>query len=230
MSAPKIVKVVPDVDERDVVLGQAISVYFDQEIDPTSLDEDTFSLSCPSPTQVVSGNQLISGDSPPSSLAVEGTWSFILDSSGHSVATFQPRFGFRPNTVYSAIILGADASLSTEDLHNMAGIALAESYTWSFTTGDLNLKTPPVTSPLLDEQPPIQPGDIHIVPRLGTTSQSFDIIFPEDIDPTSFDVNDMLVSIEPVLGNPMIAVPSGLAFTAVVTGRKVTVTITSASS
>jgi len=149
MSAPQVVAVVPDVNETDVVLGQAISITFDQEIDTTSLSDSTFSLTCPALTQVVTNNQLISGESSPSTIVVHGTWTFNTAPNGATVAVFQPSRGFTPNTSYTATLLGADAALSTEDVHNPAGEPMAQSYSWTFISGALSLKTPPPTSPCL---------------------------------------------------------------------------------
>ena len=41
-------------------------------------------------------------------------------------------------------------------------------------------------------------------------TQVIDIIFPGPIDPTTVDLNDLLISIEPVMGDPGIFVPQNL--------------------
>ncbi len=38
----------------------------------------------------------------------------------------------------------------------------------------------------------------------------FDIIFPGPIDPASIDFNELMTSIEPVMGDPRITVPPNL--------------------
>jgi hypothetical protein len=67
---------------------------------------------------------------------------------GRTIATFTPNRHFQENTLYTAMLLGADASLSTEDVMNPAGESMNVSYQWTFTTGILNLLTPPPVSPL----------------------------------------------------------------------------------
>jgi hypothetical protein len=41
-------------------------------------------------------------------------------------------------------------------------------------------------------------------------TQVIDIIFPGPIDPTTVNLADLMISIEPVLGDPGIFVPQGL--------------------
>lgn len=57
------------------------------------------------------------------------------DVQNRTVATFPPEKPFQQNTVYTVMLLGADASLTTEVPKNAAGEALALSYQWVFTTG-----------------------------------------------------------------------------------------------
>jgi hypothetical protein len=161
-------------------------------------------------------------------VVVDGTWAFSATTGGATIATFQPEKGFKPNMLYTASLLGADAALSTADVQNLAGEAMAISYSWSFTTGNLNLATPPVTSPLLDDAAPIQICDIRILPRAHfgqDLAQTFDIVFSDDIDPTSFSQEDLAISVEPILGNPTLAMPSNLQFHAVIQGNKLRIRI-----
>ncbi|MGB0124241.1 MAG: Ig-like domain-containing protein [Silvibacterium sp.] len=141
MSAPVVVSVQPDVNETDVVLGQPIIVTFDQVIDSSTLTESTFNLSYPAPTQIINAQQLISGPASPSTVTVHGTWSFATNTQNQTVATFTPAHAYQQNTVYTAMLLGADASLTSEDIQNPAGVSMSVSYQWGFTTGALNLQT-----------------------------------------------------------------------------------------
>jgi hypothetical protein len=229
MSAPVVVSVDPGNSETDVVLGQALIVTFDQVIDPTTLNDSTFSLTYPASIQVVNASQLISGKPESSTVAVDGTWS-LATVAGATVATFQPTRGFQQNTPYTAMLLGADASLSTEDLKNLAGESMAVSYQWTFTTGVLDLLIPPSTSPLVDDNRAIQLDQIRIVPRIRLNqdlTQEFDVIFPGDIDPTSFDVSDIYLSVEAILGNPLIpGPPPNLEYSATVDGNKLRIRVT----
>lgn len=217
MSAPQVIQVVPDVNDTDVVLGQALVVTFDQAIDPATLNDSTFSLTYPSPTQIVTSGQLISGASSPSTVSVEGVWSFATNDQGCTVASFQEKTALPPNTLITAQLLGSDASLSDDEVKNMAGEPMELSYAWSFTTGALNLTVPPPTSPLIDAQPAIPVSQIIILPRASNIinrdlTQQIDIVFPGDIDPESFDLEDLLLSIEPVLGDPSIPIPANLTY------------------
>lgn len=231
MSAPQVVQVTPNNEETDVVLGQALSVTFDQVIDTTTLNDDTFSLTCPAPTQILTNTQLISGEAAPSAVSVPGTWSFVVDDQNRTVATFTPTDALLQNTPYTATLFGADAALSTQDVMNPTQEAMANSYQWSFITGILQLTVPPVVSPLIDANPPINLKEIRVVPRMRRPlgqdlSQEFDIIFPDDIDPTSFDPSDLYMSIEPLLGDPNAIVPPGLEYSATVSGNKLQIKVT----
>ena len=228
MAAPIVVQVTPEDKETDVVLGQSIVVVFDQAIDTTSVDDDTFSLTCPAPTQILTSGQLISGEAGPSEVSVTGKWTFSTDEQGRTVATFQPDKPFEQNTPYTATLFGSDADLSTRDVMNAGGESMAKCYQWTFTSGVLNLTVPPVTSPLADAQPVIPPGQIRVIPRRTTGqdfTQAFDVLFPDEIDPSSVDLNALYMSIEPILGDPSIAIPSGLQYAAAVNGNKISITI-----
>jgi hypothetical protein len=87
---------------------------------------------------------------------------------------------------------------------------MAASYQWSFQTGDLNLAVPPTQSLLIENTlaSAIHPADIRLLPRkmVGVDlTQVVDIIFPGLIDPSSIDLNDLMLSIEPVMGDLRIA-------------------------
>ena len=140
MSAPVVLQVTPADQETDVVLGQSVIVALDQVIDTTTLNDSTFSLTYPAPTQILTSNQLIAGESSSSTVNVDGVWSFADDSEGRTVATFTPSKRLPENTLCTALLLGSDASLSSEDLMNPAGESMQNSYQWTFTTGVLNLQ------------------------------------------------------------------------------------------
>ena len=102
---------------------------------------------------------------------------------------------------------------------------MATSYEWTFITGDLNL-----TTPLLDDMPAIQLDQIKVIPlgrRIGVDlAQEIDIIFPGPIDPTSINTEDILMSIEAVLSDPTVMVPSGLTPSVTIDGSKLKIVIT----
>lgn len=115
-------------------------------IDTTTLDESTFSLTYPAPAQVIGSNHLISGDPAPSTPTVTGTWSFSTNSGNQTVAGFTPDKALQQNTLYTAMLLGSGAALTSSVIKNPAGESMAVSYSWGFTTGVLNLQTPPPTN------------------------------------------------------------------------------------
>jgi hypothetical protein len=132
---------------------------------------------------------------------------------------------------YQILLLGTDASLTTDVIKNPAGEAMTTSYQWTFQTGDLNLATPPTQSLLIENTlaQAINPADIKILPRRTSgvdLTQVIDIIFPGPIDPNSFSLSDLLLSIEPVLGDPRIAVPPNLQPSAEIIGNRIRITIT----
>ena len=138
MSAPVVVSVQPNPNETEVVLGQPIIITFDQVIDTSTLDATTFSLTYQAAAQVINAMNLISGNPAPSTVVVQGTWTFTTNASNQTVATFTPSTAFQQNTPYTATLLGTDAALTSADIQNTSGPAMASSYSWSFTTGVLN--------------------------------------------------------------------------------------------
>jgi hypothetical protein len=200
-----------------VVLGTQITITFDQLIDTTTIDESTFSVTGPGQTQTLTAGQLIAkdGDTLLSREYIEGTFAFDTDAQGRSVVSFVPKRHFQPNVQYQILLLGLDASLTTDVIKNPAGDGMTTSYSWSFQTGDLNLAVPPVQSLLIENTlaSAINPVDIKILPRKmvgADLTQVIDIIFPGPIDPASIDLNELMISIEPIMGDPRIAVPPSL--------------------
>ena len=200
-----------------MVLGTQITVTFDQLIDTTTIDESTFSVTGPGQTQILTAGQLIAkdGDTLLSREYIEGTFAFDVTPAGASIVSFVPKRHFQPNVQYQILLLGLDASLTVDVIKNPAGEAMAASYQWSFQTGDLNLAVPPTQCLLIENTlaSAINPVDIEILPRkmVGVDlTQIIDIIFPCPIDPTSIDLNELMISIEPIMGDPRIAVPPNL--------------------
>jgi hypothetical protein len=217
MSVPLVVNVDPANSEVDVVLGTQITITFDQLLDTTTIDESTFSVTGPGQTQILTAGQLIAqdGDTLLSREYIEGTFAFDLTPAGASIVSFVPKRHFQPNVQYQVLLLGLDASLTVDVIKNPAGEAMALSYQWSFQTGDLNLAIPPVQSLLIENTlaSAIDPKCIKLLPRkmVGVDlTQVVDIIFPGPIDPTSIDLTELMMSIEPILGDPNIAVPPNL--------------------
>jgi hypothetical protein len=226
VAAPTVLSVSPGVAETDVVLGTQIVVTFDQEIDAATLTESTFSLTGPA-QQALTPGELSPSD--PGQESVLGTFSFALDGSGRTVATFNPTLSLRKDTEYNVLLLGANSVLSADAILNAADEAMVESYAWTFKTGSLNVVVPPAPAPLPSQLSYIDTAQIVVIPRkvIGNDlAQEIQLIFPEELDPASVDLDALLVAIEPVLGDLSVVVPENLQATASVSGRKILITVT----
>lgn len=217
MPAPTVVSVSPQANATDVVLGAPIVVTFDQPIDQSTVSDASFSLQGPGQTQILDPEQMLA--SSPSTATgreyITGTFVFTVDVQNRSVVTFTPSKPMRPNQTYSVLILGGSALLSSNGVKALDGTPMVNSFTWSFSTGILNLSAPPPSSPLLDEVPFINPATIKVIPRQLINQNidvgwTFDIIFPSAIDQNSFSVSDILLSLEPVMGSLDVVVPANL--------------------
>jgi hypothetical protein len=132
--------------------------------------------------------------------------------------------------VYTVLIVGSNLTSSPGvAVQNVAGDLLDSTNQWTFTTGDLNISIPPVTSPIPQLVLPLDPSTILIQQKLWSVgndlSQELDIIFPQPIDTTTVNVDQILLSLEPILNDPSIAVPSGLSAAVTITDNKIAVVI-----
>lgn len=222
MPAPTILSVTPNDQETDVVLGTQITVLFDSLMDHTTLGDATFSLTGPGQTQIISPDQLIADDPQPVTGREYITGTFAFDdtqfNSTRTLLTFTASRPLRPNVTYQVLILGSGGALTSAAVKNASAVSMVGSYTWSFTTGQLNLVMPPPSSPVAGSAPQIDPSKIIVIPRqtgnqvVGTDlSQEIDLIFPGSVSLTPYDPTpDILTSIEAILGDPSVVVPTGL--------------------
>lgn len=228
MAAPLIEIVSPLNGADSVVLGTKVVITFDQLMDTSTINERTFVLTGPGQTSIITPDELISSD--PQVVTgreyVPGTFAFATVSS-KTVVTFTPATPLRPNVLYDVLVVGSDSDLSADHVQNILDEAMEVSYQWSFTTGDGNIVTPPAPSPLPALSGRIDPASIVVVPRraIGNDISEIEMIFPGEIDPTSFSLNDILVSIEAMLGDPSVTIPSNLQADVELDGNKITVTI-----
>ena len=88
---------------------------------------------------------------------MDGTFSFAQNSAGATIATFKPSRQLRPNVTYTVLI--------STDVTAVDGTALTNNYQWTFTTGVLNLVTPPRQNPLPSQIGRIQPKDLSVTLR-----------------------------------------------------------------
>jgi len=83
-------------------------------------------------------------------------------------------------------------------------------------------------------RPPLQKqgvlGSVRIDPKVKVTNndltQVITFTFPAPIDPESFNPDDLIASIEPVVGDPSVQVPDSLTVTPHISGNVLTITIT----
>ncbi|MGI4814011.1 MAG: Ig-like domain-containing protein [Janthinobacterium lividum] len=208
---------------RDVVLGTSIVVTFDSLMNTATITPATFSVTDPNQTQILTSTQLIASD--PKVLTgrefINGTFTFSTNSSNQTVAVFTPTHPLQPNITYTILLVGAGASLlPSSTIKDINGVALTSNYVWSFSTGTLNTKTPPLQSPQPYQYASIDPNSIKVRVNNGNAGDllnqnlkagyEIDLIFPKAIDPTTFDPTSILLSLEQFLGDPTVPMPTNL--------------------
>lgn len=233
MAAPTVISVTPGPNATGVVLGSPITVTFDQVVDITTVSDSTFVLIGPGQTAVITPTQMIAED--PSVITgreyITGTFSFATVDS-QTVVTFNPGKPLQPDQTYSVLVLGSGGALTSDAVKNGIGEAMVGSYQWSFTTGTLNLVTPPVQSPIPWNQGRINPIDVRLLPRAATgndLTQDIELVFPGPIDPASFNLTDVLVSLEAIIGDPDVVIPQGVTATVAIDGSILRISLTGLS-
>ena len=233
MAAPTIVSVTPTVGETDVVLGTQIIVLFSFLMDHSTISDATFSLTGPGQTMVVTPDQVVAED--PKSVTgreyITGAFAFddTLGGGTQTQLTFTPSRPLRPNVLYTILILGSGGALTSAAVADIYEVQMVGSYTWQFTTGELNLVIPPPSAPVPGLAPQIDPSTIIVIPRLGSPnppnddariggdpSQEIDLIFPGSVSLAPYDPTpDILAvsTVEAILGDLDVMVPSGLTVT-----------------
>jgi hypothetical protein len=230
MSAPSVIGVTPADQSQGNVLGTKIVVRFNQPMNTATIDANTFSLTGPGHTQMFSPEQLIVKD-PKLQTGCEvitGTFAFSADSNGNTIATFTPSKSLTPNVTYTVLVVGP-GSASSNTIQNTTSESLDSNYQWTFVTGDLDITVPPAYSPLPLLNLPIDPSQVQITQKIWAVgndlSQEIDITFPGDIDTSTVTPAQILLSLEPLLEDPGVSVPSGLTPTVVISGNTIKVTI-----
>jgi hypothetical protein len=183
-----ILSVLPNVNSSGVILQGAVIVTFDQEIDVTTFSESSFLLSAPPETPAIAPGGLVGAVTPAGGTDyVAGTFSFALNGSSQTIATFRPACPMRPNVKYTVLI--------STDVATSAGVTLTNNYSWSFVTGVLNLKIPPPQQPGPAQVGCIRKEDLTISPRSTLNNDLHLIIIAvlDDIDPATrhnqFDIH-----------------------------------------
>jgi hypothetical protein len=231
MSNPTISFASPANGATGVVLGLPIVVTFNTLMDHSTINAGSFALQAPGNTQIITPTQEIQKFPVPSptKVSVPGAYSFD-DTAGYTVATFTPSIPLSSNTTYKVVLLGNGTITAGVGIKDVNGNQLDQTYGWSFTTGTLNLTVPPVQSPIIVSNPDLNPCDIVVIPRkfvLGQDlTQEIDLIFPAPINQNSFDPEEMLLAVEPILGDPSVLVPPGLQTTVTIQGNRMKILIT----
>jgi len=238
MNGPVIQSVSPAPGETDVVLGRPITILFDQPIDPASVSSATFSLQGPGQTDVVaSDGSIISGVTAATGREyILGSFAFPAPESGDTFQQdqkllFTPAAVLRTNVTYTVLIVGATSLLAKNYVRNPIGEAMTQSYRFTFTTGSINQVVTPPGAPVTVlnawEKPVLDPSQIQVRPRpiVGNDlTQQIQLIFPAPVDSTSFDPANLLVALEPLLGDPSIVVDS-VQSQIVIAGNIITITL-----
>lgn len=225
MSAPTVLSVTPVVDDTDVVLGTQITVLFSFLMDHTTINAGTFALTGPGQTMIVTPDQIVASDPVPVTGREYITGTFAFDDSFggglQTQVTFNPSEPLQPDTTYNILIMGDGGVLTSDSIADIYGNKMVGTYSWSFTTGELNLVVPPPISPVPGSAPQIDPKTIIVIPRQAGNqrvgadlTQEIDLIFPDSVDLTTYDpIPDILTSIEAILGDPDITIPTNLIVT-----------------
>lgn len=219
--------------------GQTFGSYI---LDPNgNLQKVTSSVAGTTGSQAPSWNRIVSGITFDGSVTWTnyGLFSPVVwanggvANNGQTVATFIPSKPLRPGITYTVLVVGADSVLANSFVHNLAGNNLLSSYQWSFSTGTLNISTPPTQNPLLTPKTTLSPEQIQVIPRspVGVSDPSVfnisvvDIIFPHPIDINTFDPTQLLVGVEPIMNDPDVALPAGASASYIIQGNKLIVTV-----
>jgi hypothetical protein len=227
MSAPVIVSTSPAAGEADVVLGRPVEIVFDQPVDPATVTAATFSLMGPGQTAVVDADEIIVKNAQPQTGReyIPGRFSFPAPER----LLFTPERPLRPNVEYTVLIVGKGSLLAKSYVANPAGEALARSLQFKFKTGEIDQADQPVGSPLAPAQPWEKPAlhstEIRVSARkvVGNNLQEIELVFPADIDPNSFRQEDLLVSLEPFLNDPSVAIPDSASCQVTISGNRITI-------
>jgi hypothetical protein len=136
----------------------------------------------------------------------------------------------RPDVVYTVLLVGPGSALS-ESIKNLESPpdTLDSNYQWTFTTGDLDISIPPVTSPLPPLLIPLDPSKVKIEQQIWAVgndlSQEIDIIFPAPINTNTITPEQVLLSLEAILNDPSVTIPTGLTPTVKIAGSTISIII-----
>jgi Bacterial Ig-like domain len=234
MPALTILSIDPQNNAADVVLGTSILVTFSAPVDAQSIGSGTFICFGPGETGILGPDELIRQS--PSIVTgreyITGAFTFPAPNQ----FLFNPDRPLRPNQQYTVLLSGAGGVIVQDVVKALDGTPLSSSVQTTFVTGSIDQSVVPPDSPLpWDdpatqpwERPVIDPNSIVVAPVLSEgndLSQQIVLTFPAAIDPASFNLADVLVSVEALSNDPLITVPTGLNYSVVVQGNRLVVSI-----
>ena len=152
ITSPTVVSTVPAIDATGVAINSAITATFSEDMDPATITASTFTL------ELQNGGLTATG-----ARTVSATVSY---SMGSRTAILTPDEDFAYYTWYKATI--------TTGVTDLAGNALAEVYTWSFTSG----QNPDTTAPWVVSTIPGADA-IDVSPEITEIT----VTFSEDMNP-----------------------------------------------
>jgi len=161
-TGPTVIFMSPDNNSTGIPINWRITATFSTEMDPSTITATTFKVAAP-------------GGIPLIATPVTGTVTTVV-TGGMSTAIFTPTVNFAPNTTYTATI--------TTAVRDLAGNALANEFTWSFTTGATADITPLTVRSVL---PADAADDVPINYQIAAT-------FSEPLDPLTLTTETFTVA------------------------------------
>ena len=192
------------------------------------------SLSGPGFTSLVQPDQLVSEADGPNvgERSLGGSFVLTIGAQNNTILTFTPNQALRPDTDYQVMMVGASNNIGAVAISNLTGELLGNNYLSTFHTL-VQVLVPPAagTSIPWELQPGLNPEDITVTAMRTVGNDLTQVItmrFPAAIDSAWFAANASLfqASLEAILEDPNVVVPTGLTITPTLNGNTLVFTIT----
>ena len=128
-TSPGIVSVSPSNNEKSLTRDEQITVVFDKDMDYSTINKNTFVMMQRTTPELGVYRLLV----------IDGTVTYNINDR---TATFIPDLRFSPNQQYGNVF----TMMITTGVKDMSGNAMAQDYSWSFTTGKDAFNTGNTTS------------------------------------------------------------------------------------
>ena len=179
LTPPTVTSVGPIAGAAGVCPNTVVTATFGEAMNPSTINTTTFTLTAGTPPVAVAG--------------------VVTYAPSSNTATFAPSSALALNTVYTATI--------TTGAKNVYGVALASSFTWSFTTGDTTCLSGPPT--VISVTPP--DGATGICPNTVVLATFSEAMNPSTINTTTFTLTAPGTPPVPVAGTVTYDVASHVA-------------------